>query len=67
MKDVWRAKLAKKPFKSIGGICSNCKMQLIHNDVCGPMQTESISGEIFCDFHRCPLQMLQGILHETEE
>lgn len=37
-------KLAEKPFTSIGGVRSKHKMQLIHSDVCGPMQTESISG-----------------------
>ena len=33
-------KLSKKPYKSVGGIRSKRKMQLIHSDVCGPMQTE---------------------------
>ena len=51
-------KLAKKPFKSIGEIRSERKMQLIHSDVCGPMQTESISGAKYFvtfidDYSRC--------------
>ena len=51
-------KLARKPFKPIGGIRSKRKMQLIHSDVCGPMQTESISGAKYFvtfidDYTRC--------------
>lgn len=51
-------KLAKKPFKSIGGIRSKRKMQLIHSDVCGPMQNESVNGAKYFvtfidDFSRC--------------
>ena len=51
-------KLAKKPYKSIGGIRSKHKMQLIHSDVCGPMQTESIGGARYFvtfidDYSRC--------------
>lgn len=51
-------KLTKKPFKSIGEIRSKRKMQLIYSDVCGPMQTESISGAKYFvtfidDYSRC--------------
>lgn len=51
-------KLAKKPFKSIREIRSKRKMQLIYSDVCGPMQTESISGAKYFvtfidDYSRC--------------
>ena len=51
-------KLTKKPYKSIGGILSKRKMQLIHIDVCGPMQTESICGAKYFvtfidDYSRC--------------
>ena len=37
-------KMKRKPFKSVGGIQSKRKFQLIHGDVCGPMPTESIGG-----------------------
>lgn len=51
-------KLSKMPYKSIGGIRSKRKMQLIHSDVCGPMQTESIGGAKYFvtfidDYSRC--------------
>ena len=38
-------KLSRKPFKSIGKIRSTSKLQLVHSDVCGPMQTESHGGK----------------------
>ena len=37
-------KMHRKPFKSAGDIRSTRKLQLVHRDVCGPMQTESIGG-----------------------
>lgn len=51
-------KLARKPFKSVGAIRSKRKLQLIHSDVCGPMQTESIGGSKYFvtfidDYSRC--------------
>ena len=38
-------KMSRKPFKSSGQIKSTRKLQLIHTDVCGPMQTESLGGK----------------------
>jgi len=51
-------KIKQKPFKSVGEICSNRKLQVIHSDVCGPMPTDSIGGNkyfvTFIDnFSRC--------------
>lgn len=37
-------KLAKLPFNSSKSWRARHKLQLIHADVCGPMQTESIGG-----------------------
>ena len=44
--------------KSVGGNCSTRKLQLVHSDVCGPMQTESLGGKRYFvtfidDFSRC--------------
>ena len=51
-------KIHRKPFKSVGEIRSTRKLQLVHSDVCGPMQTESIGGHKYFvtfvdDFSRC--------------
>ena len=35
----------RKPFKSVGDIRSTRKLQLVHINVCGPMQTRSIGGQ----------------------
>ncbi|CAK6974377.1 Retrovirus-related Pol polyprotein from transposon TNT 1-94 [Scomber scombrus] len=51
-------KLSRKPHKPVGEIRSKRKLQLIHSDVCGPMQTESIGGVKYFvtfidDYSRC--------------
>ena len=51
-------KMHRKPFKSVGGNRSTRKLQLVHSDVCGPMQTESLGGKRYFvtfidDFSRC--------------
>lgn len=51
-------KLSRKPHKQVGEIRSKRKLQLIHSDVCGPMQTESIGGAKYFvtfidDYSRC--------------
>lgn len=38
-------KMHRKPFKSVGDIRPTRKLQLVHIDVCGPMQTRSIGGQ----------------------
>ena len=53
-----KGKSHRKPFRSVGGIRSSRKLQLIHSDVCGPMQTESIGGRKYFvtfidDYSRC--------------
>lgn len=37
-------KMQRKPFKSAGDNYSTRRLQLVHSDVCGPMQIESIGG-----------------------
>ena len=37
-------KTTRKPFKPVGEIKSSRKLQLVHSDVCGPMETQSIGG-----------------------
>jgi hypothetical protein len=51
-------KMHRKPLKSVGEIRSNRRLQLIHSDVCGPMQTMSIGGcryfvTFIDDYSRC--------------
>lgn len=51
-------KMSRQPFKSAGGVRSTRKLELIHSDVCGPMQTESLGGRKYFvtfidDFSRC--------------
>ena len=37
-------KMCRKPFPTVGEIRSTRKLQLVHRDVCGPMQRHSIGG-----------------------
>ena len=51
-------KMHRKPFKSRRDSHSIRKLQLVHSDVCGPMQAESIGGQKYFvtfidDFSRC--------------
>ena len=51
-------KLSRKPYKPVGEIRTKHKLQLVHSDVCGPMQTESVSGSKYFvtfidDYSRC--------------
>lgn len=51
-------KLSRKPHKQVVEISSKCKLELVHSDVCGPMQTESIGGSKYFvtfidDYSRC--------------
>ena len=51
-------KMHRKPFKSVGEIRSTRRLELVHSDVCGPMQTESIGGHKYFvtfidDYSRC--------------
>ncbi len=57
-------KLSRKPHKPVGEICSKRKLQLVHRDIWGPMQTESIGRSKYFvtfidDYSRC-LQ-IQGV------
>ena len=40
-----QGKMQRKPFKAVGEIQSSRRLQLVHSDVCGPMNTESIGGK----------------------
>jgi hypothetical protein len=51
-------KMNRKPFKPVGEIRSTRKLQLVHSDVCGPMNTDSIGGRRYFvtfidDYSRC--------------
>ena len=51
-------KMCRKPFPTVGEIRSTHKLQLVHSDVCGPMQTQSIGGAKYFltfidDYTRC--------------
>ena len=51
-------KMCRKPFPTVGRIWSTRKLQLVHSDVCGPMQTQSIGGAKYFvtfidDYTRC--------------
>lgn len=51
-------KLSRKPYKSVGEIRTKPKLQLVHSDVCGPFQTESLGGKKYFatfidDYSRC--------------
>ena len=53
-----KGKMNRKPFKPIREIRSTRKLQLVHSDVCGPMQTESLGGHKYFvtfidDYSRC--------------
>ena len=48
----------RKPFKLLGEIRSTRRLELVHSDVCDPMQTESIGGKRYFvtfidDYSRC--------------
>ena len=51
-------KMHRAPFKPVGEIRSTRRLQLVHSDVCGPMQTESLGGRKYFvtfidDYSRC--------------
>ena len=51
-------KFDRKPFVALGEIRSRRKLELVHSDVCGPMQTASIGGAKYFvtfidDYTRC--------------
>ena len=51
-------KMCRKPFPTVGEIRSTHKLPLVHSDVCGPMQTQSIGGAKYFvtfidDYTRC--------------
>ena len=51
-------KMHRKPFKPVGEIRSTRRLQLVHSDVCGPMQTASMGGKKYFvtfidDYSRC--------------
>ena len=51
-------KMTRKRFKALGEIRAQRKLERVHSDVCGPMQTESPSGKKYFitftdDFSRC--------------
>ena len=55
---MYWGKIHRKPFKPVGEIHSTRKLKLVHSDVCGPMQTESIGGRRYFvtfidDYSRC--------------
>lgn len=58
VKPVLKASCQESLYKPVGEIRSKRKLELVHSDVCGPMQTESIGGskyfETFIDdYSRC--------------
>ncbi len=57
-------KLSRKPHKPVGEICSKRNLQLVHRDIWGPMQTESIGRSkyfvTFIDYYSRCLQ-IQGV------
>ena len=51
-------KMKRAPFKPVGEIRSERKLQIVHSDVCGPMPTDSIGGNNYFvtfinDYSRC--------------
>ena len=57
-------KMCWKPFPTVGEIRSTHKLQLVHSDVCGPMQTQSIGGAKYfvtfvVDYTRCRVVYLR--------
>ena len=51
-------KIKRAPFKPVGEIRSERKLQIVHSDVCGPMPSESIGGNKYfvtfiADYSRC--------------
>ena len=51
-------KMSRKPFKSVGEMCSTRRLQHVHSDVPGPMPTDSIGGRRYFvtfidDYTRC--------------
>ena len=53
-----KGKTSKQKFSTVGEKCSKRKLELIHSDVCGPMQTNSYGGKRYFitfidDFTNC--------------
>ena len=62
-------KMQRKPFKTVTHQQSKRKLELIHSDVCGPLQVESIGGSRYFvtfidDYSRCVSVFF--IKHKTE-
>ena len=62
-------KMQRKPFKPLTHKQSKRKLELVHSDVCGPLQTESIGGSRYFvtfidDYSRCV--SVYFIKHKTE-
>ena len=51
-------KICRSPFKPVGAIRSQRRLELVHSDVCGPMSVESFGGHKYFvtfidDYSRC--------------
>ena len=51
-------KMSRKPFNSVGEICSTRRLQRVHSDVCRPIPADSIGGRRYFvafidDYTRC--------------
>ena len=67
-----KGKMFRKPFKPMGEIRSTRKLELVHSDVCGPMQTESFGGAKYFvtfidDYSRCCAVYFLKHKHEVFE
>lgn len=65
-------KMHRKPFPVIEKIPSFHKLQLVHSDVCGPMQTESFGGAKYFvtftdDYSRCCTKQKSEVLEKLKE
>ena len=40
-------RMSREPFKSVGGIKTTRKLQILHGTVCGPVQVQSFSSKLY--------------------
>ena len=40
-------RMNREPFKSVGGIKTTRKLQILHGNVCGPVQVQSFTGKLY--------------------
>jgi hypothetical protein len=58
VRSVCKENASYMPLKSIGEICSTRKLQLVHSDICGPMETGGCKYYVTFNSHCCSVYFI---------